>query len=77
MTRTRAYRRKALAKAKKKCKNRILWWDPEVDVNHFYRNRKPCSCYMCGNPRKYYGDVTLQERRAAIDEMEQRESAHE
>ncbi|MTH94752.1 hypothetical protein E1297_01780 [Roseibium sp. RKSG952] len=22
-----------------------------------------CSCYMCGNPRKYFGERTLQERR--------------
>lgn len=27
--------------------------------------RKSCSCSMCGNPRKWFGDVTLQERRAA------------
>jgi hypothetical protein len=27
-------------------------------------NRKPCSCYMCGNPRKWYGSVTFQEQRA-------------
>ena len=25
---------------------------------------KPCSCYMCGNPRKYFRDLTMQERRA-------------
>lgn len=23
----------------------------------------PCSCWMCGNPRKYSGDRTIQERR--------------
>lgn len=23
-----------------------------------------CSCYMCGNPRRYWGEVTIQERRA-------------
>jgi len=22
---------------------------------------KPCSCYMCGNPRKYWGEKTLRE----------------
>jgi hypothetical protein len=25
----------------------------------------PCSCCMCGNPRKFSGEKTLQERRAA------------
>jgi hypothetical protein len=23
----------------------------------------PCSCWMCGNPRKYFGEESLQERR--------------
>ncbi len=23
----------------------------------------PCSCWMCGNPRKYFGEKTLQELR--------------
>ncbi|MGI9190252.1 MAG: hypothetical protein ACR2F9_08930, partial [Longimicrobiaceae bacterium] len=27
--------------------------------------RTPCSCWMCGNPRRYRGELTLQERRAA------------
>lgn len=25
-----------------------------------------CSCYMCGNPRKWFGDKTIQERRFEI-----------
>lgn len=24
-------------------------------------NRKKCSCYMCGNPRKYFNEKTIQE----------------
>lgn len=24
-------------------------------------NLKPCSCYVCGNPRKWWGEVTFQE----------------
>ena len=27
--------------------------------------RQVCSCWMCGNPRRYLGARTLQERRAA------------
>jgi hypothetical protein len=27
--------------------------------------RQLCSCAMCGNPRRYFGEPTLQERRAA------------
>lgn len=26
--------------------------------------RTPCSCAMCGNPRKWYGDLTIAELRA-------------
>ncbi|WP_169980233.1 hypothetical protein [Tautonia rosea] len=25
-----------------------------------------CSCWMCGNPRRWLGERTLQERRAAM-----------
>jgi len=24
--------------------------------------RKPCSCYMCGNPRKHFKELTKQEK---------------
>ena len=27
-----------------------------------------CSCWMCGNPRKWYGEPTIQERKAWLDE---------
>ena len=26
----------------------------------------PCSCNLCGNPRRHYGRVTHQERRASM-----------
>ena len=29
-----------------------------------YRTSTPCSCWMCGNPRKWFGERTVQERRA-------------
>lgn len=25
---------------------------------------KLCSCYMCGNPRRHNGEITMQERKA-------------
>jgi len=31
----------------------------------------PCSCPMCGNPRKYFGYVTIQEKRSNDDFNEQ------
>ena len=30
-----------------------------------------CSCPMCGNPRKWFGELTRQERLAEIDAYEQ------
>lgn len=29
-----------------------------------------CSCHMCGNPRKHFKDVTVQERRLFQDLLE-------
>lgn len=26
-----------------------------------------CSCWMCGNPRRYFGELTIQERRMMND----------
>jgi hypothetical protein len=28
---------------------------------------KICSCFMCGNPRRFCGELTIQERRAMLD----------
>lgn len=30
-----------------------------------------CSCWMCGNPRKYFGEITRQESLAALRCSEQ------
>jgi hypothetical protein len=32
-----------------------------INADHFAE----CSCWMCGNPRKYFGTLTLQEQRAS------------
>lgn len=32
-------------------------------VLRLYNNLKNCSCYMCGNPRKFENRLTRQERR--------------
>ncbi|MEY8688850.1 MAG: hypothetical protein AB9M53_03080 [Leptothrix sp. (in: b-proteobacteria)] len=26
----------------------------------------PCSCALCGNPRRYFSELTVQERRASL-----------
>ena len=32
-------------------------------VGLYARTPRPCSCWMCGNPRRYSNEETLQERR--------------
>lgn len=46
-----------------------LWNTSEEErdrhIKQMAENRKPCSCYMCGNPRHHQKDkLTMQEKRA-------------
>jgi hypothetical protein len=45
----------------------VLWGIDEADrrewATRFHDNIRACSCWRCGNPRKYYGQVTVQEQR--------------
>jgi hypothetical protein len=39
---------------------------PDIEprrVGMYARTPKPCSCWMCGNPRRHHGEPTLRERR--------------
>lgn len=36
-----------------------------------FKNRKKCSCYVCGNPRQWWNKKDLNERIAKLDEEEQ------
>jgi len=38
---------------------------------HLIHTRKPCSCAMCGNPRKYFGEKTRQEIEAVYNEIDE------
>ena len=35
----------------------------EKHIRQMAETRKPCSCLMCGNPRKHWKDKTMQEKR--------------
>jgi hypothetical protein len=39
---------------------------PANRVGMYSRTPKVCSCYMCGNPRRFHGEVGIQERRTMI-----------
>jgi hypothetical protein len=36
-------------------------------VGMYSKTPKLCSCFMCGNPRRFRGELTIQERRAMLD----------
>jgi hypothetical protein len=44
-------------------------------IRTLVNNRQRCSCSMCGNPRKYYNEKTMQEKKADIDFREQLDEA--
>jgi len=33
------------------------------NLGHLAKNNTVCSCWMCGNPRKYFEELTVQERK--------------
>ncbi|MDX5935681.1 hypothetical protein [Acidithiobacillus thiooxidans] len=50
-------------------RNRRYYWDKDglTDNPRWFGKvidtPTPCSCWMCGNPRRYFGEKTLQELR--------------
>jgi hypothetical protein len=83
--RNRAWRRSQNQKKKKRWEKRIRnEWDGgsyktvgyeddewvEEMAAHRAGTGTPCSCIMCGNPRRYFGEDHLQERRAKQIEEE-------
>ena len=45
-------------------KAKLVYNDREEWAIHYTNKglRTPCSCHMCGNPRKYYKQKTIQEQ---------------
>lgn len=37
-------------------------------IRKMAETRHPCSCHMCGNPRKVFKEVTFQEQKMSIKE---------
>lgn len=65
MDRSERRRHEQRMKAKFLRMKRHNWWTPtEKDAGLYPHHGKVCSCYMCGNPRKYWGELTIQEKRA-------------
>lgn len=55
---SRAYRRFHKFRMRRKAKKLYPYSDC-----HYEDNLTVCSCYMCGNPRKYWKEETLQEKK--------------
>jgi len=72
MKRTSAYRRSQSARVRnnfrKSLLNKFYWFnnrEKELEWielrTQSFNTRKPCSCYMCGNPRKHFNEKTWPE----------------
>lgn len=80
MSRTRDYRRQQYAQRKKRFRKVFEgWYTTPEDLEDFitpfrlgFTANTPhsCSCYMCGNPRKWWLERTRQELRSELDEKE-------
>ena len=46
-----------------------IWHEPKL-LGKVINTPTPCSCWMCGNPRRHFKELTRQERRA-IDQGRQ------
>lgn len=42
----------------------------EKHIRQMAETRKPCSCHMCGNPRRMFKEKTIQEKRFDQDKEE-------
>jgi len=57
----RAVRRHHYKRLKKKRQN---YWGKSLSaerIGFVVNTPHPCSCYLCGNPRKHFGQLTIQE----------------
>ena len=64
----RAYRRHQLARVKRRVREYYggVHRDEPRRLGWLAHTRTPCSCWMCGNRRRYWRELTLQEQRALL-----------
>jgi hypothetical protein len=63
--RDRAFRRFQELKKKKWVQRVFSRWRPldEASIGYLAHSPHNCSCYMCGNPRKWWKQKTIQEKK--------------
>ncbi len=71
--RNRSWRRsqskRVEASARKKLRYRYICWETSPDevsqnIKRLKNNLANCSCPSCGNPRKWWKEITMQEKKA-------------
>lgn len=67
MQRGKAWRRSQRARIRQRVRGYFICGRnlPPERLGHYARTPTPCSGPCCGNPRRHFGKVTMQERRAA------------
>jgi hypothetical protein len=76
MARTRAFRRHQYEVRKARVRRLFRRWDwldnepTPFQIGFAANTPHPCSCYGCGNPRKWFNELSIQERRAALGDDE-------
>lgn len=68
MFRTKSYRRHQEVKARNKAMRSLMAKDLTEKSKRKLASTHccTCSCHMCGNPRKYYHELTRQERKSIM-----------
>jgi len=67
----RAIRRHHYERLKKKRSNYRVWSQNPAKAGFLVTTPTPCSCVMCGNPRRHFGELTIQEIRQKEKEASQ------
>lgn len=62
---SRERRRRDLLRMKKKAIKYFYFKDPRLAIKNA-NHMSVCSCFMCGNPRRYLGHKTLQELKSDL-----------
>ena len=52
-------------------RDKLTEYEIERFLGIYRKTRVPCSCYMCGNPRRHWGYITIREARQMLDVIDQ------
>ena len=63
----RAERRRHKDRMKRKAKRKFWWYDDVTQAVKYADHLAVCSCMACGNPRKFFNQKTMQERKAELE----------